>query len=327
MNISIVIPVFNVENYIYETITSALSQLSENSEIIAINDASTDKSLLILRELAQVDERLRIINLEKNHGQGYARNLGIDKSKSDFILFLDSDDLLAKRAIKEISVNYSGEDILVYNHDLLWKNGLLTKNPKSIIFEKLQGKSFNKNDFLFMSKLLENINVPWNKLYKKNFLIENKIRFPDGIYEDIPFNWNVLLLANSIKVINKSCYLYRQREGSTLISQSDKHSDLIKQYNKSYLSLQDMSYISILDHIFLSHAFALIFTRSERLTPLARRNVIIGTSNIIKKNKLLKRMIYLKFKSRIYCLLFVLIPQNFIERISIFLGIKHSKKN
>ena len=324
MNISIVIPVYNVENYVHDSIISALSQISSNSEIIAVNDASSDKSLSIINKIAEIDERLRIISLEKNHGLGYARNLGIEKSTKDFILFLDSDDLLKKGAIKSINLNYTGEDILVYNHDLLWENEILTENPKR--FEKLDGEIFNKKDFLSISKLLENTPVAWNKLYKKNFLIKNNIRFPDGLYEDISFYWDVLLLADSIKVINKSCYLYRQRDGSILLSQSDKHIDLITQYERLYTSLKDLSYISVLDRIFLSHAFAVIFTKSERLTPLARRKLIIGTSNIIKKNKLLKRIINLKFKSRIYCLLFALVPHFIIERISTFIGIKNAKK-
>ncbi|MDX1700231.1 MAG: glycosyltransferase family 2 protein [Melioribacteraceae bacterium] len=101
--ISIIIPVYNVESFIELSINSILKQLPTNSEIVAIDDASTDASLSCLYNLAHGESRLRVIALHENIGQGAVRNLGISESRHELILFVDSDDLLPDNAITGLS--------------------------------------------------------------------------------------------------------------------------------------------------------------------------------------------------------------------------------
>ena len=97
IKISVIVPVYNAEKYLSDCIDSILNQTLKEIELILINDGSTDNSLQICREKASKDSRVKIIN-KKNEGQGYARNIGIDRAKGEFITFVDSDDYIDKEA-------------------------------------------------------------------------------------------------------------------------------------------------------------------------------------------------------------------------------------
>ena len=101
---SIITPVFNASSYLKEAIDSVLQQDLQNWELLAVNDASTDTSLEVLQSYQQQDKRIKIIDLKTNKGQGYARNLAIQKAQGDYVLFLDADDYFAKNAFKELLV-------------------------------------------------------------------------------------------------------------------------------------------------------------------------------------------------------------------------------
>ena len=97
--LSIIIPVFNSEKHIEKSIRSVTSQKFKNIEILVINDSSTDESYRKIQNISQNDYRIKSINLSKNQGVSNARNIGIQKSKSDYILFLDADDTLIKGSL------------------------------------------------------------------------------------------------------------------------------------------------------------------------------------------------------------------------------------
>ena len=312
--ISIIIPVYNVENFIELSINSILKQLPANSEIVAIDDASTDGSLSRLHNIANGEPRLRVIALHENIGQGAVRNLGINESKYELILFVDSDDLLPDNAVTKILSQYSGEDVLVFNHQLLWQDDSLTENPKQTVFHQLNGSVLSNESISERKLLLENNNVPWNKLYKRRFLIDNKIVFSNGFYEDIPFNWKVLLSASKIKVINKNCYLYRQREGSTLLSKSDKHIDIISQYNEAY-SFVTSDYVSTLDRIFLTHISIVLLKKANRLTDIALAGVIKGAKTIIRDKQILSRFNSLPLKVKLLFMFLMFVPSVVLQQL------------
>ena len=92
--VSIIIPVYNVEPYLEECILSLLNQTYVNTELLFINDASTDKSLELLEQYCLIDNRISIINLKENKGPGYARNIGIENAHGEYILFVDADDYI-----------------------------------------------------------------------------------------------------------------------------------------------------------------------------------------------------------------------------------------
>lgn len=96
--VSIIIPVYNTEKYLTQCLSSALNQTLKEIEIIVVNDASTDRSLNIIQEFKKKDNRIQLINFEKNKGNGIGRNTALNKAKGNYILFLDSDDWLENKA-------------------------------------------------------------------------------------------------------------------------------------------------------------------------------------------------------------------------------------
>ena len=94
--ISVIIPVYNLENYIKECIESILEQTYQNFQIILVDDCSLDNSVAVIEELQKKDARIQLIRLKENRGAGYARNVGMDNAKGKYLLFLDGDDFFEK---------------------------------------------------------------------------------------------------------------------------------------------------------------------------------------------------------------------------------------
>ena len=124
---SIIVPVYNVEKYINECLSSLINQTYKNIEIVVINDGSSDNSLSLIEEYSRIDDRIRVID-QKNMGLGYTRNVGIDNAVGDYILFVDSDDYISLNTCEEI------EAVLSYNNevDII----VLGSYEKSVIYWK-----------------------------------------------------------------------------------------------------------------------------------------------------------------------------------------------
>ena len=115
--VSIIIPVYNVEPYLEECILSLLNQTYVNTELLFINDASTDKSLKILKQYCLIDNRISIINLKENKGPGYARNIGIENAHGEYVLFVDADDYIDIDIVSNLTncLKHKHVDILIFN--------------------------------------------------------------------------------------------------------------------------------------------------------------------------------------------------------------------
>ena len=212
--VSVIIPVYNVEEYLAECLESVINQTEKNIEIICVDDCSTDSSLAILQEYAKKDSRIIVIHNEVNSGQSVARNKGLAIAQGEFVLFVDSDDFI-KPNLLETTLKYANNvdmvcfDFKVYNpmkltsftHERFLDNGLYTNERYFIESEK-------KKTFLV---------VPFSKLYKRDFLLQNNLKFMPGmIYEDNLFFLQCVLKAKKIYSINDKLYIYRIRPGSTM---------------------------------------------------------------------------------------------------------------
>ena len=112
--LSIIVPVYNTEIYLEECLASLASQTLKDIEIICVNDGSTDNSLSILMKYAEKDSRIKVINLSKNSGLSYARNVGISQARSPYITFVDSDDTVKAEAYSNAIRNFSsGIDLVL----------------------------------------------------------------------------------------------------------------------------------------------------------------------------------------------------------------------
>lgn len=203
--ISIIVPVYKVEVYLLKCLESISAQTYRNLEIIVINDGSPDNSGKIADQFALVDPRVMVIHTE-NRGVSTARNLGIDKSKGEYICFVDSDD-------------YLSPDFVDYMLSIVKKTGTnfvmsrnCYKSPNELQIEIDEIKTYSPEKAA-SALLYPYIDIGcWNKLFNRNFLITNGIKFPVKFFmgEGLNFIVNAAQLSNNVGIGNKKVYYYRK---------------------------------------------------------------------------------------------------------------------
>ncbi len=220
--ISCVVAIYNVEKYLAECVESLIGQKYENVEIILVNDGSTDRSIEICEKYAEKDDRIRVITQE-NQGANCARNAGVAVATGEWIYFVDGDDYVTEDIFVAIEKNLESDNqIIFFSHKIL-KNGKIREihYPLDEIVFKASG---DKNDFYelrlaalnrfgdscYNYKILDAVSI-WNKCYRKDFLIQNKLefipRFPKC--QDMAFNLMVYKVAEKGIFINHPGYVYR----------------------------------------------------------------------------------------------------------------------
>lgn len=212
VQVSIIVPIFNTENYLKECLNSIKEQTLKDIEIICVNDGSTDGSEEIIKSFCKSDPRFKLIN-QKNKGQSTARNRGIKEAKGEFIAFADSDDKIETNMLEILLQNAKKNEaeismcsINTFNENEIKKDSYLNLD---ILPNELEDKSFQAKDtrgILFKIPV-----VPWNKIYKTSFLKENNIYFEEGInFEDNLFFTKTFFLAKNIVFTKLPLYNYRE---------------------------------------------------------------------------------------------------------------------
>lgn len=207
--ISIIVPVYNVEQYLSRCINSILEQTYCNFEVILIDDGSTDNSGIICDRYSKKDERISVIH-KKNGGLSDARNVGIDLANGAYIGFVDSDDWIAQDMLEMLlhnMIHYEADvSICQFKFTANEKEKVAAVQNETRIYDKYQAI-----DAMFIDKVFAS--QACNKLYKAH-LFDN-IRFPIGkIYEDQFTTYKIIWAANKIIYTNKPCYYYFIRNGS-----------------------------------------------------------------------------------------------------------------
>ncbi|VTB11135.1 glycosyl transferase family 2 protein [Streptococcus pneumoniae] len=235
--VSVIVPIYNVEKYLKYSIGGILKQSYKNLEIILVNDGSQDNSLAICEEYSKIDNRIKIISVE-NGGQGKARNIGLQHSTSDWILFLDADDYYDNNAVEylvELAERY-GSDLVVTPLRVV-RDHIQGGNASSIKNEKIL--NLNKDrliEEMYYGRLLGA--TPCGKLYKREIL--EKSPFPDQLFEDLAIAYKHLMSAKKVAVSNQYYYNYYQRVGSTTKSRyTSKLEDFYRAIEKNYKYLEE----------------------------------------------------------------------------------------
>ena len=209
--VSVVIPCYNVEQYISECLDSVINQTYKNLEIICINDGSVDNTLNILNKYAEKDSRLIVID-SANKGVSNARNIGIEKASGEFLTFIDSDDYFEYDCIEKcvLEMRAKNADILCFG--LLEVHGSLKKTRFD--FELLQ--NYKKEKTLPDEVLKQLMLNACGKMYKLDFIVNNNIKFPLSIKtcEDGVFCLFCLYKNPKITLLDENFYNYRIRKGS-----------------------------------------------------------------------------------------------------------------
>lgn len=218
IKLSIVVPVYNVEQYIEECIESLINQSLKEIEIIIVNDGTKDNSIEVIKRFK--DNRILIIEQE-NSGLSAARNTGLMHAKGEYVCFVDSDDfILSNKAYKEMyNIAKECNCCMVVGNAEFYYDKLNTKVMNKSL-ELKNEKTLSSTNYLIESIKQNNIFVPvWLYMYKREFLISNALVFKQGIYhEDEEFSPRVILKSKIVGVYNKCFYAYRQRPNSIISS-------------------------------------------------------------------------------------------------------------
>lgn len=271
--ISIIVPVYNIEKYLPRCIESILDQTYKNWEAIFINDGSTDNSLKILEEYKKRDERIKIID-KKNAGSGAARNTGIEHSGGGYLAFLDSDDWYEKNFLEKLYNNLieNNSDVAMCNPKMTYDDMSKNKKINTYFFNEIE---LNKTP----EKILRILAMPvvWNKLYKKEIIVKNGIKFPNCSFcEDVEFLYKTFLYVNKVSKIEDTLYNYYQREDSVTKKVKEESIEQLYQVLKNIENYIKNNFNSKLEIFYL---YKIQFIYSVSLTLLAR----IDNDEILKK--------------------------------------------
>ena len=205
--VSIIVPVYNSEEYIFNSINSILNQTYKNIEIIIINDGSTDRTNEILNEIALKDKRIVYVN-QKNIGVSETRNKGIQLSKGEYITFMDSDDTVEPEYIEKLieEVLKNEFDIVACGYTDISKYGIVKLNDFYI-----NNTILSKDEFI--KRILNGVGgTVWGKIFRRNIIIENNIKMKQNIYmcEDMIFVLEYAMKCNKYGAINEKLYNYNR---------------------------------------------------------------------------------------------------------------------
>ena len=219
--ISIIIPVYNLEDYISKCLKSVINQSYKNIEIIIVNDGSTDKSSEICESYSKIDSRIKVIH-QYNQGPSIARNNGIDAATGAYISFIDGDDWIEPDMIETLYENSHRYDADISACNINYING----NGSIIVDENGKGPFHNIYDFTdnnvvilegyekIIKYISTNVNVFWNKLYKKYLFDNMRLPYNNKIHQDVFPTWQLIDKANKIVMLSMCKYNYLSRDGS-----------------------------------------------------------------------------------------------------------------
>ena len=231
--VSIIIPVYNNENYISQGIESVENQTYKNYEIIIIDDGSTDDSLKLCKKFEKRNDKIKVISIN-NGGVSNARNIGIKNASGDYVCFIDSDDYVMPTYIESLIKKMNNKCLVISAYSVF--NEKKDRQVKKINKQKLY---IGIDIYL---KIVRNElfwNQPWNKMYNLNVIKENKLFFNDKLNmgEDLVFNLNYLNFIDNIFYINKTIYRHRINDNGAMANNNENKlkalsNILLEMYNK-----------------------------------------------------------------------------------------------
>ena len=251
--LSIIVPVYGVEKYIDKCLNSLVKQSLKEIEIIVVNDGTKDNSQKIIdKYVKEYPDKIKSY-IKENGGQGSARNYGLKKATGEYIGYVDSDDFVEKDMYKKLynKAKKNNYDIVVcgnYNVSEDYQN----KNIDAFI------NNYNTDlENIFFGKM-----AVWNKIYKRDILIKNKLEFKEKVwYEDLAFTLKAIMNSNTFAFIDEPLYDYLIREGSTMNNSNvqrnleilDAFNDILSyiQHNKKEEYFSKIEFLAI-DHIYIS---------------------------------------------------------------------------
>ena len=247
-SVSVIVPFYNVENYIEKCLNTLVHQTLEDIEIILVNDGSQDRSMVVVKKfLEQYPDKITYLEKE-NGGLSDARNYAIPYAKGEYIAFLDSDDYVEKTMYKDMYELAKKEDSDMVECNFYWEYPDKKKEDIGVVYN---GKK----------EMLEKVRVvAWNKLIKKEVLEKSKVTFPKGYrYEDVEFTYKLIPYLDKVSFLKKPCVHYIQREGSISNNQNERNKEIfdVLEHVIDFYKENDLydEYKDELEYIYIRYAF------------------------------------------------------------------------
>jgi len=211
--VSVVVPIYNVELYLRDCLSSLAAQTLRGIEVVLVDDGSTDDSVAIAREFCARDSRFLLVQ-QPNTGLGHARNTGVGHATGDYLAFADSDDVVARHAYELLlsTLETTGSDFATAGVRRLSKAGARPSglHAKALTRQRLQTHITKRHELFYDTAV-------WNKLFRRSFWDGQGLRFPEGVqYEDIPVMIPAHFLARSVDVLIEPVYYWRERQQGDL---------------------------------------------------------------------------------------------------------------
>lgn len=267
--ISIIVPIFNVDEYLYRCLYSISSQTYENFEVVMVDDGSTDESFSIAQGFEAADGRFK---LYKNtvKGVSFARNFGLEKAQGEYLAFVDSDDFVDPHYLHRLyyRAKSTKADVVCCNYAVYTQESgdihtIKLRKPRKGEYSSEKAVKKTVSDWSMRSYL-------WNKLWKRELFMENNIRFPHMYFEDLAMVSTLLYFANKVVVIDQCLYYYTRRKDSIVYSTNiNKINDYVlslgvlrnffeqqgdyKRYRLSHLHLATTMFFVNFYNIFMIH--------------------------------------------------------------------------
>lgn len=249
---SIIIPVYNVEKYLDDCLSSILNQTYKNYEVILINDGSSDNSSLICKKYCDLSKSFKLIE-QVNGGVSSARNNGIRNASGDYLLFIDSDDYIDNNSLEIIDNYICDNDLLIFGYEKVFMNKSIKRLDDSMISD------FNTIKQKIITSCLGGFLC--NKVYKRDIIINNNLYLDDNMYycEDLLFNINYLKFCNKSLYLGIDLYKYRMRKsGASMSFYKAKNVSIFKAYNEALLFFHnDSECVEFLKKMYLFNYYRL----------------------------------------------------------------------
>lgn len=319
--VSIIIPVWGVEKYISKCLDSLVNQTLEDIEIIVVNDGSPDNSQKIIDEYVKKHPDKVKSYIKENGGQGSARNYGIEVSTGEYIGFVDSDDFVELDMFEKL-----------YNKAKQDKSDIVVCGSYNVSedYSKKEKDVFVNNYDTDLENVLFGKMAVWNKIYKRNIIIDNKITFKEKVwYEDLAFTLKAIINSSKFSFIDEPLYDYLIRQGSTMNNSNvERNLEILQAFddvldyiykNKKEDYIKMIEFLAI-DHIYISAIVRVL--RAEADNKL-KHDVIDKLINYMEKNfPNFKDNSYINKLSRNRKIIYNLISKNRYNSVKLIFKVK-----
>ena len=310
--ISVIVPVYNVEQYLSRCIDSILAQTFTDFEVLLIDDGSTDNSGKICDEYAERDSRIRVFHKE-NGGVSSARNLGLDNAQGEWIFYIDSDDYLDISALDCIAPYCLPKDIDL----ILFDYYIDYKSHKYYTYQTYYVDKIKQINEILNGKVEGYV---WNKVIRKSLLTKNDIKFPEKInlWEDMAMVIKLFYFASNVKLLKQGLYHYAQNNTSLVHSMTEqKIQDKINACRYIERFLQENKIYNACIIPFMKRAY---FSKIEYLLYKPLRNYDKWEKNYAVSNNYIDRFnlrFYYKWghqlaNRKIYCIAIIILKSSYI---------------